>query len=772
MVEGCTDWFLRASCRWFRRGWRVVRCLYCSYNALHQQDLRVELSCQGAAPRRVDARLLDASGHEEDGPDISPASWGGAALSALMRAEMPPEVPCLRVVRGPLAACWAAGGAEGSRAFLELFEKFAGEGDLLGLLPSTGRGTNALCEVLATHLLQSAALLPCVETLASLQGSSPLMALHISRAYARRGQLEAALSALLRCLHAYPEEACLLRQLAELLLRGGLHALAARAAAYAVELCPTVARYWLTLARAEIACGRWGDALLALNASPDVAVSFPLYLPGLPADIESYPVTQPRQQGVGYYSSLWLTPVKPTLVPFKGNPSAVAATAATPTALRPFAALKSRRNSGGQGTSISAVSSASSPTSSPCLDGCGRAAATAGSGGLSPSRRGLDRQSSAAAAAGGHHQEDTEKQIWVEGRPFLHRGFGRAFGLARELDEERVICGHALRIQCEKTADGRGSLAEIEAFGRRCSSSNTAEHLEALQNAGALRLDLSERRRYSVLVCLYKRIGLRGINALRGALFLPLSTCDLSAQRAAEANTARGPASPLGSQENDNGTLEASPAALPSLSALEALKGTDAGDIETPSDLNSTQAPSAAFASTASRCIPPSSPLSAHNTDVLSPPMASSLTGCSLSDPLPVGGPGGPLSPVGDPGGPSAAPSSPAGSRMERSSTACEGHAGDSAENAVLATDGLNHKEGPQDRPLHAPQLSGMGPLGPPTAGGGSLQDVLQPLPVDGWLDPSVVSALCSRFAPRPLAPSLEGILAVHSTANIHLNLQ
>lgn len=516
--------FLLFECRWFRRGWRVVRCVYCTYNALHQQDLRVELSCQGTAPRTVQVRLLEASGREKEGPDIPPSSWGGVALCALMRSEVPPGVPGLRVMRGPLAVPWAGGSCEGSRAFLELFEKHAAEGDLLGLLPSTGRGTNALCEILAGHLLQSAALLPCVETLASLQGGSPLMALHISRAYARRGQLEAALSALLRCLHAYPEEACLLRQLAELLLRGGLHELAARAASYAVELCPTVPRYWLTLARAEIACGCWGNALLALNAAPDVSVSFPFYPHGLPSDLDTYPVTQPRQQGMGYYSALWLAPVKPELLPFRHRGSThsggeiFSGATAAPTAgalLRtPKGLLDSgRKSSTSQGTEHFTSSLTSSYRSHP--SGTPRDLEAAG-GSPSPTR--LEASGSAPAVTAASFVPPQRRS---EGGPFYHRGFGASFGLAKGLDEETVIRAHAEMVQKERKPQGRASHTDLEALWRRCSSGSTAEHLRVMIGSRAQALDLSERRRYSVLASLHKRIGLRGLNALRGALFLP-----------------------------------------------------------------------------------------------------------------------------------------------------------------------------------------------------------------------------------------------------------
>ncbi|KAL8274537.1 hypothetical protein Esti_001558 [Eimeria stiedai] len=501
---------------WFRRGWRVVRCLYCAYNALHQQDLRVELRCEGAAPRRVEVRLLEASGEQQEGPSISQTSWGALALCGLLRTELPPQVPCLRVFRGPLEVpCCGQGGppADGSRLLMDLFEKHAGEGDLLGLLPSTGRGTNAMCEVLASHLLRSPSLLPCVETLASLQGASPLMPLHISRAYARRGQLEQALSPLLRCLSAYPEEACLLRQLAELLLRGGLCEQAAKAAAFAVELCPTVQRYWLSLARAEIACGRFAEALIVLNAAPAVCVSAPFYSAGLPANIKTLSTTQPRQRGCGFYSFLWLTPVDPALLPFTSReegelPTAAAASAAAALLRSPTVALEaSKRDSIRRSVSSCSLSftpplrSAVSPK--PPRD----AGARRLKGGPLRKQLPLGEQEGARKGGGAFH----------------YGGLGGApFGLARGLDEATLLRRHWELLHKEKRMHAgaeSGLLGSSEEW-----SSGPLDHLQIARRMRMLKLDLSERRRYAVLVSLYKRVGLDALRLLVKKVFLPDST--------------------------------------------------------------------------------------------------------------------------------------------------------------------------------------------------------------------------------------------------------
>ncbi|KAL8430677.1 hypothetical protein ACSSS7_005775 [Eimeria intestinalis] len=477
----------------------------------------------------------------QEGPSISQTSWGALALCGLLRTELPPQVPCLRVFRGPLEApCCGHGGppADLSRLLLDLFEKHAGEGDLLGLLPETGRGTNAMCEVLANHLLRSPSLLPCVETLASLQGASPLMPLHISRAYARRGQLEQALSSLLRCLSSYPEEACLLRQLAELLLRGGLYDQAAKAAAFAVELCPTVQRYWFSLARAQIACGNLMEALLVLNAAPAVSVTAPLYTAGLPQDIGSLPITQPRAKGYGFYSFLWITPLEPVLVPFpsrdEGHPSPAAAAAASgkpasasassgasaaAALLRsPTFALKGDKEDSIRRSLSSCSLSFTSPLTSPISPRPPRELkASFVKGDPPPLRKQLHRGQEGGSPT--HH----------------HTGFrGALFGLARGLDEALLLRRHWELLQKEKRMHaGGGEEAGLCGSSGECPKGPVG-HLEIVRHMRMLKLDLSERRRYGVLVSLYKRIGLRGLRRLVKELFLPGATRGGSPERAEE----------------------------------------------------------------------------------------------------------------------------------------------------------------------------------------------------------------------------------------------
>ncbi|KAL8426083.1 hypothetical protein Efla_007356 [Eimeria flavescens] len=496
---------------WFRRGWQVVRCLYCSYNALHQQDLRVELSCEGSAPRRVSVRVLDASGSEQEGSSISASAWEAASLSALMRSELPPEVPCLHVVVGPPGGGLSGGpslpgapsggpaGCEGPRQLVELFERFAGEGDLLGLLPSTGRGTNALCEVLARQLLQSPSLLPCVETLASLQGACPLMALHISRAYARRGQLEQALSSLLRCMQAYPEEACLLRQLAELLLRGGVLPLAERAAALAVELCPTVPRYWLTLSRTQIACGRFSSALSTLNLIPEVAVSAPFYKGGLPEEVEALPRTNPRKRAFGFFSCLWLPPARPLLLPLllrEEGPQRDSREGPTG-APNPLLLQTMRRGSLKPRGSSSFFLHASL---------------------LSPAA-GNSSETAAAAAAADGSSKPAAAAAAARGRCWQHRGFGPSFGLTRELREWAVVVAHRQLLLQEKKTRTRGPPADANrssssSSNSSSSGSSTADDVAALKALRAQQLDLGGKRRFAVLVALSRRMGLEALNSL------------------------------------------------------------------------------------------------------------------------------------------------------------------------------------------------------------------------------------------------------------------
>ncbi|KAL8445840.1 hypothetical protein Emed_005320 [Eimeria media] len=474
------------------------------------------------------------SREHKEGPSISQTTWGALALCGLLRTEVPPLVPCLRVFRGPLEApCCGQGGppSEGSRLLLDLFEKHAGEGDLLGLLPSTGRGTNAMCEVLANHLLRSPSLLPCVETLASLQGASPLMPLHISRAYARRGQLEQALSPLLRCLSAYPEEACLLRQLAELLLRGGLYEQAAKAAAFAVELCPTVQRYWLTLARAEIACGRYEEALFVLNAAPAVSVSAPRYTAGLPSNIKELPTTQPRQRGFGFYSFLWTSPVEPILIPFTPREEGMPSPAANkPAAAAGTAAAAAAGGGGGGGRSAAAAALLRSPTFALAGDKGDSLRRSVSSYSLSftpPLRPLISPRPSKEGGGPRVKGAPLRKQLHLGeqegGGPPRHAGFGGApFGLARGLDEARLLRRHwemILHKEKHMHAESEDS-GEVNSSDVQWSINGPLDHLQIVRRMRMLKLDLSEKRRYAVLVSLYKRIGLGALRRMVKRLFL------------------------------------------------------------------------------------------------------------------------------------------------------------------------------------------------------------------------------------------------------------
>ncbi|CDJ38448.1 hypothetical protein, conserved [Eimeria tenella] len=338
------------------------------------------------------------------------------------------------------------------------------------------------------------------------------MGLHISRAFARRGLWGPSVSALLRCLSTFPEEACLLRQLAELLLRGGLPLLAAKAAAFAVDLCPTVPRYWLTLARAHTACCCWGPALLALNGAPRVSVPFPWYPQGLPAAaaLAALPVSEPRLRGQGYYSELWLPPVRPYLLPLAPQDD-------------PAAAAQQQRSSSSSSSSSTRPNTPHADSPSPPGHSRSPHGTLSSSSSSSYGRESEAGDGAAAAAAAAARAAAAPRPR--PGGAFAHRGFGSSFGLARGLDEAAAVAAHAALLQ--RGADKPHSSAAHAARGTPCmhasssssSSSRTAEHLKALASCRALELDLSERRQYAVLVSLHKRIGLRGLNLLRGALF-------------------------------------------------------------------------------------------------------------------------------------------------------------------------------------------------------------------------------------------------------------
>ncbi|PFH38746.1 ChAPs (Chs5p-Arf1p-binding proteins) protein [Besnoitia besnoiti] len=168
-----------------------------------------------APPRsRAPAAVVCRREHARDVRDLPPALWDAALLSALLRLEVPPVVhPSRCLVVFPLFEK-----AGKSREFVELATRFFASGDDLGLLPSIGQGTNALCEVLARHVLRTASVQKAVETLLSLQALSPLIHLHISRAYTRCRMFSLALSLLLRSIRSFPEEACFLRHQASVLL--------------------------------------------------------------------------------------------------------------------------------------------------------------------------------------------------------------------------------------------------------------------------------------------------------------------------------------------------------------------------------------------------------------------------------------------------------------------------------------------------------------------------------------------------------------------------
>ncbi|KFG50824.1 ChAPs (Chs5p-Arf1p-binding proteins) protein [Toxoplasma gondii p89] len=149
--------------------------------------------------------------------DLPQNVWETALLSSMLRAEVPPRIhPCRCLVVLPL---FDKPGR--SREFVELASRFFASGDDLGLLPSIGQGTNALCEVLAHHVLRTFSLPKIVETLSSLHALSPLVHLHVARAYSKRKMLHLALTIAIRSLRSFPEEACFLRYQAEVLIKKG-----------------------------------------------------------------------------------------------------------------------------------------------------------------------------------------------------------------------------------------------------------------------------------------------------------------------------------------------------------------------------------------------------------------------------------------------------------------------------------------------------------------------------------------------------------------------
>lgn len=455
--------------------------------------------CGGPPPSQGTETCFNNDNENE--ASASDEVWPTVFLSALLRTQRPPaDVPCLRVV-GQLEATpggglqslsQVPGGSDGQLegppsseaapcvSLVDLAARCLDRGDELGFLPSAGHGTNALCELLADHLLNQSALRRSIETLASLQGASPLLALHIARAYARSGQLEGALAALVRCLQSFPEEAWLLRQQAQLLLRSqwrrqrsrrfSLHggqetectkafaALATRAAALAVEFSPAVSAHWITLGRALQSGGLFSDCLIALSQVPEEACGPSLL--GIPADLQAFPTTDPQVKRQGCHSWLWLEPLSPEIVFLpKGS-------------LWNGAVARGPPDSGSDNAAPDGGPSAQSPTADSLS-----AAAGASTWLSSRKWRGL-------------FSAQAEAPVFF---PF-RKGFGRRFGLLQEFEESLV----RTQPQCFRDAQ---------------------LHCKVLEDSASTTFTKSENGVYEVLAALLKQLGADALKEMAFRLF-------------------------------------------------------------------------------------------------------------------------------------------------------------------------------------------------------------------------------------------------------------
>ncbi|PHJ25859.1 s (chs5p-arf1p-binding proteins) protein, partial [Cystoisospora suis] len=157
--------------------------------------------------------------------DVPPDTWEATQVSSMMRSDYPPILygglspSCMRVF-SPFNSIETSPIPKTCRDFLQLAACFFHAGDSLGLLPSIGHGTNALCEILSNRILSMyhTSLEETVEAFSPFSSLSPLMNLHLARAYSRRKDHFRALSCLISSIRCFPEEACFLQMQSKILL--------------------------------------------------------------------------------------------------------------------------------------------------------------------------------------------------------------------------------------------------------------------------------------------------------------------------------------------------------------------------------------------------------------------------------------------------------------------------------------------------------------------------------------------------------------------------
>lgn len=249
---------------WNNSTWKIHGGLYCSWDAFHRVDVRIDVRIPGCPGVRAYAI-------GEDGVEVEATReiWEGVQLSAMLRSLEPPgssnrtqHIPNLRSLPTFTEADIVV-------RFIKLAEKYFHRGDELGHTKDIGSGTHSLSEIFCSFLIGSRRLKQAIEVFSSLSGKYPTIVLHIARAYMKRNQLEAALSLLARSLKNNPQDSPVLHYQAKLLLKMEVcPELAVKAAELATEMDSMIWRYWATLAQAYLQNFQYEEALLVLNASP------------------------------------------------------------------------------------------------------------------------------------------------------------------------------------------------------------------------------------------------------------------------------------------------------------------------------------------------------------------------------------------------------------------------------------------------------------------------------------------------------------------------
>ena len=249
-------------------GGAELAAIYCSWDALAREDLRVHVSIPGG----VSASVVQAcaNGHSVEAAATA-ETWQRVSFSGTLRAlcplpplanvhsvsaTLPPEEDFLESARHFLAPSPEAGGA--------VHDVHAARPESASVAISAPLLSQAVYRFFALSFRFEQAVhffLPLAATLGCC-------AVQAAAAQRELGQLPEAILTLGRALEAAPTDGSLLLSQGELLLQCHMLAPALKIAAHAVRLLPSHGHAWLLLARAQLASGRRVAALRTLNAAP------------------------------------------------------------------------------------------------------------------------------------------------------------------------------------------------------------------------------------------------------------------------------------------------------------------------------------------------------------------------------------------------------------------------------------------------------------------------------------------------------------------------